>query len=179
MGWARPSSTSRAATCDRPVSLQDGVQLIAALGALVISVLSYRRAGRAEARAEEADARDARREEREEREAVERRRGKPILTPGPIEGGPSADPVRHQYLVRNAGAAPINGLWLWIEAGGKEVSARHGGPHLVVMPGEQSAWIGVEVLQPLPDTEQSLWVEWHDTEGTHRMDSGIRPRRSA
>lgn len=135
--------------------------ILIAVGSLVIAVRADRRAGRAE--------------RREEEDFAARRRAQPIILPRGGSGGPTADPVRHEYLIRNGGAAPITELWLWIEdAEGRAVSSRSGG-RIVVGPGEATAIIAVELRQPLPDPPLRLMVEWRDRDGSHVDPTGIEP----
>jgi hypothetical protein len=113
--------------------------------------------------------------EREEDAAAERRRGKPLVVPRGGSGGLTADPVRHDYEIRNGGNAAITELWLWIADGeGRVVSTRAGGP-LALAPGD-AAHMAVEVRQPLPE-EQELMVEWRDADGEHTESTGYRPPR--
>jgi hypothetical protein len=155
----------------------------AALGVAILAVLiafgSYLLARRADGRAEQAEKREDRREQREVDEARERRSGRPILSSGGISGGPSAPEVEHSYTMRNAGQATITELGLWIEdANGKVVSTRAGGK--MVLTAGESAAIGVQVRQPLPESELTLMVEWEDAEGHHGPEStGISPPHHA
>jgi hypothetical protein len=140
-----------------------------ALGSLVLAARADRRAYRAEHR-------DERRLTREEREHAERRRGKPVVVPRGGSGGPAANPVRHDYEVRNGGEATITALTLWIEdAEGNAVSTEAGGA-IVLAPGDPPAHMAVEVRQPLPD-EQTLMVWWRDADGEHTESTGINPPR--
>jgi hypothetical protein len=53
---------------------------------------------------------------RAEAESAERRRGKPIILVRGGAGGPTADALRRDYLIRNGGNATISDLWPWIVA---------------------------------------------------------------
>jgi type II secretory pathway pseudopilin PulG len=145
------------------------VSLVAITGALISLALSVR----ADKRAQRAEQREARREEREKTEAAARLRGRPIVTPRGGSGGPTANPVRHDFEVRNAGESTIAELSLWIEdVEGEPISTQAGGA-VVLAPGEL-AHFAVEVRQPLP-VEQVLMVRWRDADGEHVEDSGLRP----
>lgn len=146
--------------------------------ALLIAAGSLYLSYRADKRHERSDARDERRLEREELEARERRRGRPLVKAGEIRGGPTADRVIHNFQVRNAGAATIDSLWLWIEDGeGQVVSTIAGGP-VGLTSGAEPVWLAVEVPRPRPD-RQVLKVRWTDQEGEHVEDAGHEPRLSA
>jgi hypothetical protein len=139
-----------------------------ALGSLALAVRADRRAGRAEGR-------DTQRLQREEAEAAERRRAKPMVMERGGSGGPTADAVQHNYLVRNGGSATMTELRLWIVDGeGKTASSLAGG-QFALAPGE-AAHIGVEIRQPIPE-EQELMVQWRDADGQHTQSTGIRPPR--
>lgn len=140
-----------------------------AFGSLILAVRADRRAYRAEHR-------DELRLQHEQAEAEERRRGRPVVVPRGGSGGPTANPVRHDYEIRNGGNATITELWLWIVDGdGNVVSTRAGGP-LALAPGDPPAHMAVEVRQPLPH-EQELTVQWRDADGEHTESTGIRPPR--
>ena len=70
--------------------------ILIALGSLVFT-------RRADSRAKRAEERDTRRERREAEEAAARRQGRPVVIPGAISGGPTAERVSHDYTVRNRG----------------------------------------------------------------------------
>jgi hypothetical protein len=123
------------------------------------------------------DEREERRERREVEDAVARRRGKPVVMERGGAGGPSANLVRHDYAVRNAGQAPISEIWLWIEdAEGKVVSARSGG-QIALVAGDPVVHMTVDVPQPLPEEPIRLMVRWTDADGTRTEPTGIHPRR--
>ena len=154
----------------------DAAALIVSVVALGIAFASLRLAIRADRLDHRAERRDERRMEREELEAAERRRGRPVVIPKGGTGGPAADVVRHDYLVRNSGHVTITELWLWIMDGeGSVVSTRAGGP-VPIGPLDGPVHMSVEVRHPIPD-EQELMVEWRDTDGTHTESTGIRPPR--
>jgi hypothetical protein len=105
-------------------------------------------------------------------------RGKPVVAQGPLKGGPTANPVHHEFEVTNAGQAAITHLWLWIEDGqGRCVSSGSVGA-TALPPGGRPVFVAIDVRQPLPD-EQRLMVKWCDQDGEHTEDTGIRPRRHA
>ena len=146
--------------------------IVIAAGSLFLSLRADRRAGRGETREE-------RRERREEEAAAARRRGRPVVSPGAVHGGPTAAQVTHEYTVRNTGPATITGLWLWIvDDEHKTVSDVAGGETLVLAQGDAPALASVAVPQPLPD-EQMLMVRWRDIDGEHTEPTGIRPSRHA
>jgi hypothetical protein len=146
-----------------------GIAIALAIGSFALSVRTDKRQQRAERREE-------RRERREEDEALARRRGRPVVVPQGGSGGPTANPVRHDYAVQNGGQATITELWLWIEdTEGNVVSTRAGGP-IALAPGETLVQMSVEVRQPLPEG-QSLMVQWTDQEGERIEPTGIRPPR--
>jgi hypothetical protein len=131
---------------------------------------------RADRRAYRAEHRDELRLQREGADAADRRRGRPVVVPSGGSGGQTANPVRHDYQVRNAGNAAITELWLWIVGSeGNIVSTRAGGA-VTLAPGDPPAHMAVEVHQPLPD-EQELIVQWRDADGEHTESTGIRPPR--
>jgi hypothetical protein len=96
--------------------------LIVSLVAVGIAVGSLLLAVRADRRAYRAEHRDDLRLQREE--AAERRRGKPVVVPWVGSGGPTANSLRHEYLVRNDGNAAITEVRLWIEDSEKASSRR-------------------------------------------------------
>jgi hypothetical protein len=69
---------------------------LVAIATAVVSLFLALRADRRQARAEL-------REQREEDAASARRSGRPIVVPRGGSGGPAADRVRHDYMVRNGG----------------------------------------------------------------------------
>jgi hypothetical protein len=145
---------------------------------VLIAIFSLWLSVRSDRREERADVRDERRDQREEMAAALARRGRPVLQPGPLSGGPAANPVHHEYLVRNAGQAAITALWLWIiDGNGVTISSVSGGD-MVIGPGEATVWVGLDVRQPLPE-EQTLMVRWRDPDGEHEQSTGIAPRRHA
>lgn len=129
-----------------------------ALAVFALSLLlSIVVAVRTESRARRGEKRDERREVREVEEVADRRRGRPVLLPRGVSGGPTARTVTHDYLIRNAGHATISALWLWIvNAAGETVSEVAGGRGIVVAQDEATAVIGVAVHQPLPEGELTL-----------------------
>lgn len=154
----------------------DVAAFILALIAVAISLGSLRLARRADRREDRAAERGERKEERDIVEATARRQGRPIVTPRGGSGGPTANPVRHDYEIRNGGQATITELGLWIVDGeGETVSTRAGGA-LALAPGDPPARMAVEVRQPLP-LEQTLMVQWRDQDGEHTEVTGIRPPR--
>jgi hypothetical protein len=132
---------------------------------------------RGESRARRAESRDERRMTREEEAAAERRRGKPVLTPSGISGGPTADPVHHNYMLRNSGAAVITELTLSIEDGDGNVVSSPAGGQMMLSRDDPPVAIGVDVRQPLPEL-QTLVVEWVDADGRHREERGHPPRHA-
>ena len=97
-----------------------------------------------------------------------------MVIPRGGSGGPTADPVRHDYEVRNGGRATITSLQLWIiDGAGQPVSTTAGGD-LVLAPNDAPAHMAVEVRQPLP-TEQHLMVRWRDADGEHERLAGADP----
>jgi hypothetical protein len=155
------------------------VALAVAILAVLIAFGSYLLARRADARAQNAEAREDRREKRESDDVRYRRSGRPVLSPNGTSGGPTAPEVAHSYMLQNGGQATITELGLWIEdAEGKTVSTRAGG-RMALAP-DAAAAIGVEVRQPLPESELTLMVEWDDAEGHHGPEpTGITPPRHA
>jgi hypothetical protein len=147
------------------------VAVLVALGSLVLAVRADRRHGRAEVREERA-------EERAEAEAAARRQASPVVVPGAVDGGPTAETVRHRFHVRNAGRASLHDLRLWIEDGAGNVVSERGEAPGVLAPGDPAVEVGVRVPQPLPDV-QVLWVGWRDDDGEQREDTGLRPRPHA
>jgi hypothetical protein len=153
--------------------------LLIALGSYRLSSKAEQRAERAEGRAIRADERDADRGQREEDEARLRRRGNPIVTPQGVSGGPSAERVRHEYKIENAGSATISALKLWIaDSTGKSVSTLAGGLGLVIPPGGSPQFAGVEVAAAQIEGELTLMVEWTDPDGTH-TDAPLHPPKHA
>jgi hypothetical protein len=150
------------------------VALIVSLLAVGISFGSLLLAARADRRAYRAEHRDEVRLEREEAEAAERRRGRPVVEPMGGFGGPTAETVHHDYLIRNGGNAAIAEVWLWIADGeGNVVSTREGGQFALV-PSDDGVHLSVRARRPLPD-EQELMVQWRDADGEHTESTGIRP----
>lgn len=167
MGSARRPRTASVGEYGVAAFLVSLVAIGIAFGSLILAVRADRRAYRAEHR-------DELRLQREQADAAERRRGRPVVTPRGGSGGPTADRVRHDYMIRNGGNATITEVWLWIVDGeGNVVSTRAGG-QLALAPGDPPAHMAVEVPQPLPD-EQNLMVQWRDADGEHTESTGIRP----
>ena len=100
------------------------------------------------------------------------------MSPGAVHGGPTADPVTYDYTVRNVGRATITDLSLWIEdADGNAISTRGGGGSVLVS-GDPLIHVGVDMPRSSPEPDR-LVVEWCDSEGVHRRDTGIQPLRHA
>lgn len=152
----------------------DVAALIVSLAAVGIALSSLILAVRADRRAYRAEGRDELRLQREDVEAAERRRGRPVVVPRGGSGGPTADAVRHDYLIRNSGYATITEVWLWIVDSERNVVSTPAGGQLVIAPGDAPVHMAVEVRQPLPD-EQELMVHWRDADGEHTESTGIRP----
>jgi hypothetical protein len=147
-----------------------------AIASFVYATRADRRAGRAEERAERAEAREERRERREEAEAAARKSGRPFVEEQGGGGGPTANPVNHNYKVRNIGPAVTTGVRLWItDAEGRTVSNTAGG--LALAPNDPPTFMTVSVPQPLPTSELKLIVGWNDSAGEHTEWTGIRPPR--
>jgi hypothetical protein len=148
---ARPASASFAG--------QNGAvdaSLILSIIAIAVAISSLALAVRTDLRQQRAEKREEQRAHREEADAIARRRGRPIFTPRGGSGGSSAFRVKHDYLVRNLGMAPITELSVWIEDGKRNrVSNIAGG--IALTPPDAPVHLSVEVPQPLPD-EQMLIV---------------------
>lgn len=151
-----------------------GIALVASVVAVLISLVALWFTYRADQRGERELDLTERQDQRQADEAVERRRGRPVITPRGGSGGPTADRVRHEYEVRNAGQAAITSLELWIvDENGVAVSTRAGGL-MVLAPNDAPVHAGVDVPQPRP-AEQKLMVRWRDSDGEREEWTGIAP----
>jgi hypothetical protein len=143
-----------------------------AICGLVISALSYRRAGRA-------DRRDQERHEIALADAASRRRSEPILSA--LSTRNSSDGVivaRVSVRNRSAALARKIGVWL-VDDDGRTVSSVAGGDTVTLAPADQPIGLSVDVdRSDVPESELNLlrWrVAWTDEEGKHEHTTDVRP----
>jgi uncharacterized protein (TIGR02391 family) len=101
----------------------------------------------------------------------------PVVQPGPLSGGSTADRVIHDYTVGNPNETSMTFLQLWIVDGDGNVVSTVAGGEMLVAPRERIG-MGVEVHQPLPE-QQELIVRWRDRTGEYEETTGFHPRRHA
>ena len=175
LAQAQPSDSSNGSDW-----LAIGLAIVAAAVAVVgvvVSILAYRRSGRAEEATRRAEQRDLERLERERHEVAASKRARLELTPH-AHSYQYDDPVA-RVTVRNFGPAIANDVRVWLVEAHRDVAASEFTGEITLGVDRESEMLGVRVNDGIAEEDMHMlrwFVEWtDDEEGLHQRDARRRP----